>query len=159
VELVKVQGASGVVSTLLRGAQLDSIRVYSLIVQLGFVRVGAEGNLPGEVWISISGALILEEDSSMAQESASLRDFFVRRAAVLGAVYRLVGREVTAAGVSASGALQVHFGGQCLRGEADDEVNLEEVWSVASDSPDTRAEHRWYVSLDDAGALSTRLPP
>lgn len=94
----------------------------------------------------------------MVGESASSRDFFARRAAALGEVYRLIGQEVTAANVSDSGALQIHLGGKRLRAEAGDDTDLEEVWSVASDSPATTADHRWHVSLDDSGVISARVP-
>lgn len=156
--LISTQGASRVVSDLLRGAQLDSIRVYSLIVQLGFVCLGRAGNLPDEIWVSISGSLFVEGDTSMVGESESSRDFFARRASALGEVYRLIGQEVAVAGVSDSGALQIRLGGKSLRAEADDDTGLEDVWSVSSDSPDVTADHRWHVSLDDSGAISARLP-
>lgn len=155
--IVNPQAASERVSELLRGTQLDTIRVYSLIVQLGFVRLGAADNLPDEVWISVSGSLIVEENPATVGEVGLSRDFFDRRASVLSAVYRLIGQTVTAASVSDSGELQVHLGGKCLRAEADDDANLEEVWSVFSDSPETTAEHRWHVSLDESGALSSRV--
>lgn len=156
--LISAQGASQVVWDLLRGAQLDTIRVYSLIVQLGFVCLGRAGNLPDEVWVSVSGTLLVEGDTSMVGESASSRDFFARRASALGEVYRQIGQEVTAASVSDSGALQIHLGGKSLRAEADDDTGLEEVWSVVSDSPEATADHRWHVSLDDSGAIYARVP-
>jgi hypothetical protein len=156
--LINAQGASEVVVDMLRGAQLDTIRVYSLIVQLGFVCLGRAGNFPDEVWVTVSGMLLVEGDNSMVGESRSSRDFFACRASALGDVYRLIGQKVTAASVSDSGALQIHLGGKCLHAEADDDTSLEEVWSVASDSPETTADHRWHVSLDDSGTLTARVP-
>jgi hypothetical protein len=156
--LVNAQAASEVVSDLLCGAQLDTIRVYSLIVQMGFVCLGAAGNSPDEVWVSVSGALNVGEDHSTVGESALPQEFFARRASAIGAVYQLIGQKVTAASVSESGALQIQFGGRRMRAEADKDANLEEVWSVVSDSPETTTDHRWYVSLDDSGALSARVP-
>ena len=156
--MISGQGASQVVWDLLRGAQLDTIRVYSLIIQLGFVGLGRADNLPDEVWVSVSGTLHVKGDTSMVWEVAPPQGFIARRASVLGEVYRLIGQEVTAADVSDSGALQIHLGGKLLRAEADDDTGLEEVWSVASDSPDAAADHRWHVSLDDSGAISARLP-
>ena len=94
----------------------------------------------------------------MVEESVSSLDFFARRASMLSAVYRLIGQEVTAASVSDSGALQIHLGDKHLRAGADDHANLEEVWSVVSDSPETTADHRWHVSLDEFGALFARIP-
>lgn len=157
--LVNNKVASEIVFALLRGAQLDTIRVYSLIVQLGFVRLGtAAGDLPNEVWVILSGGLTIKEEPSMVAESRSSQDFFGRRASVLSAVYRLIGQDVTDASVSDAGVLEMQLGGQCLCADADDEENLEEVWSVVSDFPETAADHRWYVSLDECGGLSAHVP-
>lgn len=122
------QGASQVVSHLLRGAQLDTIRVYSLIVQLGFVCLHSAGDSPDEVWVSASGALIVDEGPTMVAEPRSSGDFFARRAAALSKVYRLIGQEVTAASVSDSGELQISFEGKRVRARAEDDADLEEVW-------------------------------
>ncbi len=94
----------------------------------------------------------------MVRETVSSQDFFTCRGSALSEVYRLIGQEVTAASVSDSGALQIHLGDKSLRAEADDDTALEEVWSVASDSPEVTAGHRWHISLDDSGAISARVP-
>lgn len=156
--LTNAQGASQIVFRLLLGAQLDTIRVYSLIVQLGFVCLGDAGDSPDEIWVSASGTLIVDEESSMVGELGSAADFFARRAAALGKVYQLIGEEVTTANVSESGELQISFGGRRVRAGAEEGTDLEEVWSVVSDSPETTADHRWRVSLDDSGALSAHVP-
>jgi hypothetical protein len=147
-----------VVSTLLHGAQLDTIRVYSLAMQLGFVRPSAVDGLPNEVWVSLSGTLCLEGTSSILGDAEPPKDFFEHRASILGAVYLLIGREVTSACVSDSGALLVHLGSTCLSAAVDKDMNLEEVWSVMSDSSESTADHQWYVSFDGSGALSVRTP-
>lgn len=154
---VNGQRASKVVSDLLYGAQLDTIRVYSLIIQLGFVCLGRASSLPNEVWISISGTLLVEGGTSTVRELASSRDFFACRASILGDVYQLIGQEVAAANVSDLGVLEIHLGGCRLRAEADD-TDLEEVWSVVSDSPEPTVDHQWYVVLDDSGVISVRAP-
>lgn len=156
--LVSPLVASEAVAVLLYGAQLDTIRVYSLIVQLGFVRLGDAVNLPSEVWVSLSGELASSMRESAPAKVGLAGDFYMRRVDALSAVYRLLGESVTAAGVSGSGALEIYFGGTSLRVELDDEASLEEVWSVASDSPETTAVHRWYVALNESGELFAHVP-
>ena len=157
--IVNSQVASEVISSLIRGAQLDTIRVYSLIIQLGFVRIDASEELPAEIWVSVSGNLLKEQISAEAGDSNSAGDQFGRRAIVLAETYLLIGKEVTAASVSESGTLHICLGGASLRAEADNDGSLEEVWTVMSDTPDTTADHRWYVVFDDSGVLSARIPP
>lgn len=148
-----IDACSEAISVLLLGTQLDSIRAYSLIMQLGFVRTVPAGGLPTEVWVSISGNLITEDAST-----CSTGDFFERRAQALCATYLLIGQRVTATNISDSGTLQIDLDAKSLRVEADSEDNLEEIWAVMSDTPDTSVDHRWYMVLDDAGALSVRIP-
>ena len=146
-------GCSEAVSILLVGAQLDTIRAYSLIMQLGFIRSAPSQGLPAEIWVSVSGELITGDTAACPTV-----DFFERRAQALGAAYHLIGRQVTAAYISESRALQIDLGDGSLRVQADGDDNLEEVWAVMSDTPDASVEHRWYVALDDTGALSLRKP-
>jgi hypothetical protein len=58
---INSQVATKTVSKLLRGAQLDTIRVFSVIVQLGFIRIDIMQDLPQEIWIVISGNLRVEK--------------------------------------------------------------------------------------------------
>jgi hypothetical protein len=155
--LVNPQIGSEIVSALLGGAQLDTIRAYSLVMQLGFVRLSANDGLPKEIWVSLSGKFSVEGEPSATGRGSSTEDFFGLRASTLGAAYLLIGKQVTAASVSDSGSLQIDIGGKHFRAEADN-ANLEEVWSVMSDSPEATSDHRWFVALDDSGALSARLP-
>ena len=154
--IVNSQIASVVVSALLRGTQLCSIRVDSSIIQVQFIRFGNVEGMPKEVWINVSGSLITDA-TSLAWGSKSSEDFFVRRASVLGEVYFLNGEEVTDAYVSDSGALKIQMGDKYLCAESDHD-DFEEVWAVMNDDPSTSYDHHWYVMLDDAGDLSAIIP-
>ena len=155
--LTSARQASEPVSALLCGTQLDTIRVYSLIVQLGFIRVGA-ADLPQEVWVVVSGDLLVDGPTSAAADTSVASEFFSRRALALRENYFLIGRRVTAAWVSDSGELEIELGDTRLRAKRDEHGDLEEVWAVMSETPDANLEHRWYVSLDDSGALSVCVP-
>lgn len=148
-----IDSCSKAISALLLGAQLDSIRAYSLIMQLGFIRTVPADGLPVEVWVSISGDLVAKNTSPRLME-----DFFERRAQAFCTTYLLIGQKVTATSISATGALQIDFGAMSLSAEADGKDELDEVWAVSSDTPDTSVDHDWYIALDDNGALSLRTP-
>ena len=156
--LVSVQAGSELVSALLRGSQLDSIRAYSLIVQLGFIRAETAEGLPGEIWLSVSGNLVVTESSSNSTSLERGGDFFQCRALALPATYLLIGHEVTAASISETGSLRIDLGARSVHVESYPHEGLEEVWAVMSDSPSTTADHPWYISLDDTGALSADVP-
>lgn len=147
---------SAVVNRLLCGTLLDSIRVFSVVVQLCFVRAADSSQLPGKVWVVASGRLLASApETRLELENAS--DFFEQRAEVLGRLYQLIGQEVSAADVSSMGTLEIRLGDSRISARSD-QADLEEVWAVMSDSPDAFAAHAWYVSLDDAGRLSARSP-
>jgi hypothetical protein len=150
--IVNAHAASEIVCSLLQGAQLDTLRIYSLVMQLGFFRPENVADLPAEAWVSLSGTLVNEQAEPVAPE-----DFFERRASALSAAYRLIGQRVTSAHVLDSGALRIRFGERSLRVEADD-TNLEEVWSVMSDSSEPAADHSWWASLHESGELSAHAP-
>jgi hypothetical protein len=154
------QNCSELVSNLLHGTQLDTIRIYSLIVQLGFIRTDRTSEssaLPSEVWVTVSGDFCVE--MSPKTESGTTRDFFEKRSLMLARAYLLIGKEVTFANVSKSGLLEIHLMNNIIYAKPDDEENMEEVWTVTSESPDVNFHHQWYISLDDTGCLSVRTSP
>ncbi|MEQ1718705.1 MAG: hypothetical protein ABL907_22420 [Hyphomicrobium sp.] len=158
--IVEYKYSSSIINKLLSGMSLDSFRVYSAIILIGFIRSNSPGDLPTEAWISVSGALSVESLGSDLEESEDLNlkgDFFAARASVLGSLYRLIGGVVTTACVSPHKTLEIELGEKriCVH---DDEDDFEEVWAVMSDSPDVNDTHQWYVALDDAGRINVRSP-
>jgi hypothetical protein len=156
--IVNIHVASEVISALLCGAQLDTIRVYSLIIQLGFFRENGQEALPNEIWVSVSGSLVLKDPGCPLQDGTVAEDFFSLRGRILRETYSLIGKEVSAARVSEVNALQIDLGDKSLCAEPDNKGNLEVIWEVMSDTPDVSVHHRWHVSLDDAGVLSAHRP-
>jgi len=151
--------ASETVNALLCGMSLDSIRVYSAVVLLGFFRSGSVTKVD-EAWISVSGGLWVESLSQAPKQSVDMKNssFFYQRATVLGELYLLIGKEVSSANVDLSGALEVVFGQTQIRANSDGD-DFEEIWAVMSNTPDADKDHDWYVSLDDAGQVTTKSPP
>lgn len=150
--------ASDAVSTLLRGAQLDTIRIFSLVLNLGFVH-GNRIGLPNVIWVSLSGALSIDQKSNPKSTPSGRDDFFEVRGNAIRQLYSLIGGAVSGATVAASGRLEIVLGEHLLQvGPSESDSDLEEVWAVMSDSPDVSVDHSWYVMLDDSGRLSTRTP-
>lgn len=150
--------ASTAIARLLTGLSLDSFRVYSTILLLGFYRADANDELPGEVWISCSGNVrhINPRNSERAADEFDT-DFFVRRASILGKIYHLIGAIIIGADIDPSGALTISLPTGKIRFERDDE-SFEEVWAVMSDSPDVSGAHRWYIALEDSGVIGATIP-
>jgi hypothetical protein len=146
--------ASKSIAVLLSGAQLDTLRVYSVALCLGFVRLGASDQRPNEVWVVLSGDISVHDASGKSQRA---NEFLARRENAVAALYRLIGQEVVSAQVCESGQLKIFFEqGEVVveRGEAD----LEEVWGVMSDSPNPADEHQWHVCFDDSGRFLLKEP-
>ena len=151
-----IDSARTAISGLLIGMSLDSLRVYSTILLLGFYRFDATA-LPGEVWISCSGNVLLKNsrpDESEINENDV--DFFARRASILGRIYNLIGATVSSVDIDPSGVLTVTLSGKEIRFQRDKD-SFEEIWAVMSDSPDVSDAHRWYIALDDAGQIGGKI--
>lgn len=151
--------ASDTVNSLLCGMVLDSIRVYSAVMLIGFFRPGSLVTQPSEVWISVSGGVRVDPSShtpKLPMNGVADYKFFTERALVLGELYLLIGKEVFSAYVDGSGSLDVELGQTHIQAYSDGD-DLEEVWAVMSDFPDADKDHNWYVSLDDLGHVAVRI--
>lgn len=145
--------ASEIVAALLKGAQLDTLRVYSLIIQLGFFRPNAKENSPREIWLSASGSLDIVEGDTSFGSVAFEKDFFLKRVTALGVLYKLIGQKVSTVNISESGILRISIGDVEIQAGFDDEVNFEEIWSVMTEAPDVTADQKLRVTLDDSGKI------
>lgn len=156
--ITEYKSASETISVLLCGTSLDSIRIYSAIIMLGFFRPVSTTNLPIEAWISVSGYMRMEPLNRAPETPAyASSDFFAQRASILGELYLLMGKEISAARVSHAGGLEIEIGERRIRANSDGD-DLEEIWAVMSDSPDANKDHSWYISLDDSGHVIVKSP-
>jgi hypothetical protein len=155
-----IERAQGALSKLLCGTTLDSIRAYSVVVQLGFFRSDDKGDLPREVWLTTTGSLRLigaNDDTSQSLDGCQERNFFEQRANVLKEIYMLIGKSVSSININMGGNLNIELGGKTLVASPDSE-NYEEVWAVMSDTPAADQDHQWYVGLDDTYEMIVRMP-
>jgi hypothetical protein len=155
-EELRMEDASKAISQLLVGASLDSFRVFSTILLIGFYRSDNGLGLPSEVWLSCSGKIIVNAKEDHGLNLKQEENFFLQRVSAIGKLFEIIGSSVEATKIGPLGSLSIEMDGVEIRCESDDE-NLEEIWSVMSDSPDTSEEHRWYIALDDAGKIGGRI--
>ena len=151
--------AEKVISRLMVGAQFDSIRVYSLIMQMGFfVSVPADG-IPNEVWLTFSGVGTFYDVESMVNVCVAhkSRDFFEVRASFLKDAYFLLGRKIDFVSIGKSGALELKIGEKYLVVESEEDSSLEDIWSVRNGAHEPMAEEDWYITLSDSGVLAARV--
>lgn len=148
-----IESASREISKLLSGTALDTFRVFSTILLLGFIRTNSDPQIPSEIWVSLSGAVHVIDKKSILQVNLSQdQDFFSQRIIAISRLFPLFGKQVISAAVGSAGALSINVDGVEIRCEAD-EINFEEIWAVMSDSPNPSENHRWYIALDDAGII------
>lgn len=147
-------------ATLLIGAQFDRFDVSSLVLNICFVRLPKVAELPINVWLSAAGRAVFIDKSGVPTNSvpeSDSDDFFASREKLLGQLYRLIGKEITEIDIDPSGILELHFeSGNLIF--AGDETDLEEIWSITSDTPEPYAKHDWAVTLTDERELVTRRP-
>ncbi|WP_420412064.1 hypothetical protein [Roseibium sp.] len=151
------QECADIASILLNGCQLDTIRIHSLVIQLGFICVGRSAPLPIEAWLSLSGDFAVT-GSNFSLPYSSKNDFFQRRALMLGKSYMLIGEKVTSADILETGTLQINLGSASIFAGVSEEANFENIWELTSGTPNTNANQSWYVSLADDGSFSSQKP-
>jgi hypothetical protein len=153
VKNLKKEDAEKAISQLLVGATLDSFRVFSTVLLVGFYRSDNCPELPNEIWLSSSGKMTLI-NSMEGRDAYKNEDenFFAQRAFLIGKLFETIGSSVEAVAISPLGVPSIGLGGREIRCEPDEE-NFEEIWAVMSDSPDASADHRFYIALEDTGKI------
>lgn len=130
----------GFLSDKLLGAQLDSFRVYSVVLQMDFIADSDTGLR--SYWLSATG------DVSITEQSDVYRD----RSEVLSSLYGLIGQRVSSVQIEDGGVLALSIGDKVLAIGMNDQT-FEIVWSVTPESPEPYAEHDWSVSYTDESEL------
>ena len=156
----EVDNATKTAYELLVGAQLDRFTVSSLIVGICFVKLPKVAHLPVSIWLNASGQAGFLKTEGIASNGISIPrgdDFFAAREKLLGQLYRLIGKEITAVDIDPSGALELRFetGNLVFAG---DDTDLEEIWAITSDTPEPYGDQPWAVVLTDQRELVTRRP-
>jgi hypothetical protein len=151
--------AKNAATDMLVGALLDSIRVFSLEVQLGFSRLPAVNPFPFAVWLCTMARLdILREGAAQPALEAECPDaeFFQSRAVALSQLHGLIGREITSLEIHPGGAFEIVLDRKRLIIRPNNN-DFDEVWAIRSDSPEPFGQQGWSVVLDQ-NQLNVRRP-
>lgn len=156
----QISNAEETARTLLLGTTLDHFRVYSLILNLDFLRMPMAGELPADIWLSASGQATFLETSAAASydmSAAGRSDFFKTRKKILEEIYPLIGKKIMAVGINPSGTLELAFetGSLLFSGG---QTDLEQIWSITSDTSEPYGNQDWSVTLTDRQELVTHRP-
>lgn len=155
--------ARRVVSDLLVGTRLDSLRVYSMVLYLCFERIEEDPRLPRDLWVSGTGRISSNGDSTplgsslaSANELSCTDEFFKHRADVIKEIYLLIGHTVETVQIDEDNKLIINFAQTAIT-FGKDVTDLEVIWSVMSESADESVPHEWYVGLTDTSELVVKV--
>ena len=156
----QLKNAEEAVKTLFTGSQLSHFQVYSIVINLCFRKLPKLIGHPVESWLNSTGRIaFVSKLESISNDIVADKDydFFDSRERVLEEVYRLIGKEVLEIDIDPTGILELRFetGNLIIAG---DETDLEEIWSVTSDTPEPYGDQDWAITLTDQGELVTRQP-
>ncbi len=156
-----LRDAKEAINILLLGAQLDSLRVFSSVIDINFLRLPKVKNVPTSVWLSVTSQVQFWPSSTQVTnviKASGDDDFFQSRKKALVDIYSVIGNTVTAIDIDPSGVLELYFDVGTLS-LAGDPADLEEIWSITSDTPEPYGNQDWAITLTDQRELVTRRPP
>ncbi|BCT91969.1 hypothetical protein LYSHEL_09930 [Lysobacter helvus] len=140
-EMLTYPHAGKVLSKLLVGSQLDSIRVYSLLVELSFFRPDEPpAGTPKMIWVVASG----EIEVSCAMPDSPV-DFFERRSRAIASLYNCMGQFVEAVRPEEH-KLSISVGAVSITLSPDNKDVDAEFWALMDDSPDVTSNHEWLIA-------------
>lgn len=122
------------------GAEIDSIRVYGVELQINFLLQGKDGF--ESYWVSSTGAVCV----------ACSGVLYCQRCDVVGSLCEVVGSRVSAVDIEADGRMSLSCDGRLIS-IAKDESGFEIAWAFTPDSPSPYEEHRWSLVLTEDSEL------
>ncbi|WP_061220257.1 hypothetical protein, partial [Leptospira santarosai] len=105
---MEIKNLQRILSKLLNGAQLDSIRVYSIALDLEFNQI-SKSNLPTTIYITTSNPIYLLQDFSQVSNTDYKVDFYKQRGKVINQLYSMIGQEIKSVQLSKKGELTIAF--------------------------------------------------
>lgn len=139
---------------ILLGASFDSMRIYSVVLQIAFMKTNPDDGALDQVWLSINGGMqvgIHRVDDATADPAAA-------RAQAVGLLSLLFGQTVSSVHVDDRGELSITVGDQSIRAYSAG-YDMEDIWTVYSGSSAPYDFHERYVGLADTGEVVIRREP
>ena len=107
----------------LSGYQIDSIRIYSVFIQISFFKSSAE---IVELWLNTTSSVYVDGTA----ETTPSEDFFDARVSAIGKIYRLIGKFIIDATVSDNGDLVINFEGHSIKVTTTNEDD--DFWNITN---------------------------
>lgn len=149
--------AQKILHQMLTGTTLDSLRVYSVSMEIGFMHLPGTDRRPTEVWITGSGETrVISEISQVSVAALASENYFSLKADAIRALYLSIGKQVKDVALIGN-SLAVQFEGLSILIRADASEH-EESWCVADRPAHAVEEKAWYVGLDEQGGFISRCP-
>lgn len=157
---IERQSAERALQQILRGAQLDSFHVRSVDLMLCFFNGESGDDKPVYVWMQTTAAALicrsdLTEWPAAPSHSAA---FHEQRGDLLPRLYRLIGDSVDSVAIALDGALSLNLTEHSIV-LVPGPQELEEIWSVTDQTPDTFDAQGWRVALASDGKIALKRPP
>lgn len=156
---IERQTAEQTLRQILRGARLDSFHVREPELTLCFFNRESADDRPVYVWLMTSAAMQVcgSELTEWPAPPAGQDMFHVGRAALLPVLYRLIGNGVDSVAIAPDGALALNLAEHSIV-VTPGEHELEEIWLVTDQTPDTFDAQGWRIALADDGRIALKRP-
>ncbi|MDI7158059.1 hypothetical protein [Leptospira santarosai] len=152
---MEIKNLQRILSKLLNGAQLDSIRVYSIALDLEFNQI-SKSNLPTTIYITTSNPIYLLQDFSQVSNTDYKVDFYKQRGKVINQLYSMIGQEIKSVQLSKKGELTIAFDEKNFFLSRDVE-EFETIWEVMDITTDPKIEHNWYISWSEFNEIEINV--
>ncbi|MGQ2802152.1 hypothetical protein ACT54M_17395 [Leptospira santarosai] len=152
---MEIKNLQRILSKLLNGAQLDSIRVYSIALDLEFNQI-SKSNLPTTIYITTSNPIYLLQDFSQVSNTDYKVDFYKQRGKVINQLYSMIGQEIKSVQLSKKGELTIAFDEKIFFLSRDVE-EFETIWEVMDITTDPKIEHNWYISWSELNEIEINV--
>ncbi|UML78823.1 hypothetical protein [Leptospira kirschneri] len=141
---------------LLLGAQLDSIRAYNIALDLEFNQIG-KPKLPITIYFTTSNPIWIIQDKDKTYEIDYKTDFFKQREKIISELYSLIGQEVRFVRVSNKGELTFAFYEKTFFLSRNTE-EFETIWEIMDNTTDVKVNHDWHISWLEYNDVDLKIP-
>ncbi|UOG40328.1 hypothetical protein [Leptospira noguchii] len=138
---------------LLKNAELESLRVHKLCLQIEFSQIGKQ-DLPVTIWLTTNNSIFVAENIESINRDV---DYYDQRVVVIKDLYYLIGEKISSVSLSENGELSILIGDKILFlfREKDE---FEEVWKIMDNSTSEFVNHDWYITLLDYNEFDLKYP-
>ncbi|WP_061250294.1 hypothetical protein [Leptospira alstonii] len=150
---MEIESVLAALVRLLNNAELESLRVHKLCLQIEFSQIGKK-DLPVTIWLTTNNSLFVAENIESVDRNI---DYYAQRVAVIKDLYYLIGEKVSSVLLSENGELSISIGDKILF-LFREKNEFEEVWKIMDNSTSEFVNHEWYITLLDYNEFDLKYP-